>query len=93
MAGLDPAAAWNRTPGELTEYIEAWQDRRELDGYLLYNLAGTIASMILSARKPDPWLAFPGVIHPKMVVMSDNEIYANCLAWCGLGEEDVNAGG
>lgn len=93
MAGLDPAAAWDRTPGELTEYIEAWHDRRELDGYMLYNLAATIASMVLSAKKPDPWEAFPGVIQPKMVVMSEDEIYASCLAWCGLGEEDANAGG
>lgn len=93
VAGLDPAAAWDRTPGELLEYIEAYRDRRELDGYMLYNLAGTIASMVLSDKKPEPWQAFPGVIQPKMRVMSDDELYASCLAWCGLGEEEPHAGG
>ena len=83
VAGLDPAAAWDRTPGELEEYILAYRDRMERQAYMYYNLAGTIASMVLSSRKPEPWESFPGWIQPKETIMTDDEIYASCLAWCG----------
>ena len=38
-AGLDPAAAWWRTPGELLEVIEAYRTRMERKAYMLYNQA------------------------------------------------------
>lgn len=82
MAGLDPAAAWDRTPGELDEYIEAYRDRMERQAYMLFNHAQAIASMVLSSEKPRPWDAFPGWIQTQMQKMSDDEIYASCLAWC-----------
>lgn len=83
MAGLDPATAWDRTPGELEEYITAYRERMERQCYVLFNLAGTIASMVLCSEKPKPWEAFPGWVKPKRIQMSDDEIYASCLAWCG----------
>lgn len=82
VAGLDPASAWDRTPGELNEYIEAYRDRMERQAYMLFNHAQAIASMVLSSEKPRPWDAFPGWIKPQMQEMSDDEIYASCLAWC-----------
>ena len=82
MAGLDPVTAWDRTPGELNEYIEAYRDRMERQAYMLFNQAQAIASMVLSAEKPRPWDAFPGWIQPQMQKMSDEEIFASCLAWC-----------
>lgn len=88
MAGLDPAAAWERTPGELLEYIQAYRDRMERHAYMLFNQAQAIASMVLCADKPKPWDAFPGLIQPKIQTMSDDDIYASCLAWCGLGGEE-----
>ena len=56
---------------------------------MCFNLAQTIACMVLSSEKPRPWEAFPGWIKPEMQEMSVDEIYASCLAWCGLeaGEE------
>lgn len=89
MAGLDPAAAWDRTPGELNEYITAYRGRMERQAYMLFNLAGTIASMVLCAKKPEPWEAFPGWIQPKNREMFDDDIYAACLAWCGGAEQEV----
>ncbi len=88
VAGLDPAEGWDRTPGELQEYIKAYRDRMERQAYMCFNLAQAIASMVLSAEKPRPWDAFPGWIQPKMHVMTDDEIYTSCLAWCGLGNEE-----
>lgn len=89
MAGLDPAVAWDRTHGELQEYIQAYRDRMERHAYMLFNQAQAIASMVLSAEKPRPWDAFPGWIKPTMQIMTDDDIYASCLAWCGLdGEEE-----
>ena len=82
MAGLDPAAAWDRTIGELNEYISAYRDRMERQAYMLYNQAQAIANMVLCAEKPRPWDAFPGWIQPKVQNMTDDEIYASCLAWC-----------
>lgn len=87
MAGLDPVEGWDRTPGELLEYIDAYRDRMEQKAYLCYNLAQTIACMVLSAEKPKPWQAFPGWIRGGKEVMTDDEIYASCLAWCGAEEE------
>lgn len=84
MAGLDPAAAWDRTPGELLEYVQAYRTRMERQAYMYFNLAQAIASMVLSAEKPNPWDAFPGWIQPTVQQMSDDEMYASCLAWCGL---------
>lgn len=82
VAGLDPAVAWDRTLGELNEYIEAYRDRMERQAYMLFNQAQTIVSMVLCAEKPRPWDAFPGWIQPKMQQMTDDEIFASCLAWC-----------
>lgn len=90
VAGLDPDAAWDRTPGELYEYIKAYRGRMERQAYMCFNLAQAIACMVLSADKPRPWDAFPDWIQPKMQVMSDDEIYAACLAWCGAGNEEVS---
>ena len=86
MAGLDPIEGWDRTPAELTEYLEAYKDRMERKAYFGYNLAQTIACMVLSKEKPRPWQAFPGWIRGGNAVMSDEEIYASCLAWCGAEE-------
>ena len=88
MAGLDPADAWDRTPGELLEYIEAYRARMERQAYMCFNLAQAIACMVLSADKPKPWDAFPGWIKPQAQVMSDEAIYAAVLAWCGQGGEE-----
>lgn len=85
MAGLDPAAAWDRTPGELLEYIEAYHERMERQAYMLYNLASTISHMIFGKTVPAPWQAFPNAIRPEMQVMDDDDIYQSCLAWCGRG--------
>ncbi len=79
-AGLDPFHAWDRTPGELLEYIEAFKTRMQYASYWGYNLALGIASMVLSSKKPEPWEVFPGWIPKKE--MSDEEIAANLLAWC-----------
>ena len=49
---------------------------------MLFNHAQAIASMVLSSEKPRPWDAFPGLIKPQMQQMSDDEIFASCLAWC-----------
>ena len=87
MAGLDPLEAWDRTPGELQEYIRAYRDRMERQAYLYFNLAQATAHMVLSAEKPRPWEAFPGWIKPTLQVMSGEELYASCIAWCG--EEEV----
>ena len=91
VAGLDPLEGWDRTPGELLEYIEAYRERMERQAYMCYNLAQTIASMVLSSEKPRPWDAFPGWIPPKVQTMTDDDIYASCLAWCGLSVEEVPA--
>ena len=91
MAGLDPATAWDRTPGELIEVIAAYRERMERQCYCLYNLAGTIAHMVLSSRKPDPWDCFPGWIEPRRVQMTDDEIYQSCLAWCGMTGTEAGA--
>ena len=90
MAGLDPAAAWDRTPGELVEYINAWHDRREQLAYMLYNHAALVANMCLARRKMTPQEAFPGVI--RMQVMSAEDILASCQAWASLGEEAFGGG-
>lgn len=80
--------AWDRTPAELQEYIRAYRDRMERQAYMYYNLAQTIACMALSSEKPRPWDAFPGWIKPMMQTMTDDEIYANCMAWCGMAKEE-----
>lgn len=80
-AGLDPMDAWDRTPGELREYLDAFQQRMEILSYWGYNLAQGIASMALgSGRRPEPADMFPGWIKRK--VMSDEEVAANLMAWC-----------
>lgn len=80
--------AWERTPGELLEYIEAYRDRLEQQAYMLYNQAACIASMVLSSHRVAPEDAFPGVIRRK--VMTSDAIYAACLAWTSGadGQED-----
>ena len=78
--------AWDRTPGELLAYIQAWRDRREQTAYLLYNLAGTIANMCFSKHPLRPWEAFPGVIQPKDDTQSGETIYSNLLSWCAALE-------
>jgi hypothetical protein len=89
VAGLDPAEGWDPTPAELQEYIDAYKGRMELQAYMCYNLAQTIACMVLSSEKPRPWDAFPGWIKPKTQTMTDDEIYSSCLAWCATpGKED-----
>lgn len=83
MAGLDPELAWDRTPGELSEYIRAYRERREQLAMMLYDLAGTVCRMLCGhGIKPED--AFPGFIQPHEVVMTAEEIYESCLAWCGL---------
>ncbi len=64
--------------------MEAYRTRMERQAYMMYNLAGTIASMVLCKDKPEPWQCFPGWITPKETVMEDEEIYQSCLAWAGL---------
>ena len=84
VAGLDPEVAWDRTPGELVEYIRAYRDRQQETAYLLYDLAGAIANACLGKRRL------------QMSMMSDQQIYANCLAWCAAlsgMEEDAHGSG
>lgn len=85
MAGLDPATAWDRSPAELKEYIDAYHERMERQAYMYFNLAATTAAMMWSKRKPEPWECFPGWIQREVRQMSDDEIYQNVLAWCGGG--------
>lgn len=89
-AGLDPAAAWWRTPGELLEIIEAYRTRMERKAYMLYNLASATAAMVGKilggGRSPQPWECFPGWIQASMQIMSDEEILAAAEAWASLGE-------
>ena len=73
--------AWELTPGELAEYCEIFNRRMEVQCYWGYNLAQCIASMALSGTRPEPWQAFPGWIQREE--MTENQIYASCLAWCG----------
>ena len=83
-AGLDPAAGWDRTPGELADYIRAYRTRMERTAYLLFNHAATVAAMVgqlFGGRSPEPFEAFPGWISRKMQVMSDEEILRNMTAW------------
>lgn len=77
----------------MQEYVEAYHIRMERQAYMYYNLAGTIACMVLNSRKPEPYEAFPGWIKHEMRVMTDEELYASCLAWCGMGEEVLDASG
>lgn len=63
MLGLDPMSAWDRTPGELLEYIRAgWERRRrrrEELACLAYALGGHVNHCM--AGKSDPiWVAFRG---------------------------------
>ena len=73
--------AWDLTPGELIDSIEAFRRRMEIQCYWGYNLAQCFASRVLSSHRPKPYEAFPGWIVRE--TMSDDEIYANALAWCG----------
>lgn len=82
------AEAWELTPGELVEHCEIFNQRMEMQSYWGYNLAQCIAAMVLSRDKPEPWQAFPGWIQRKK--MTDEQIYASCLAWCG---GDINGSG
>ena len=96
VAGLDPMEAWERTPGELMEYIRAYRDRRREMAYLLYDLAGAIANACLGSRRQRPAEAFPGSVEETVTEMSGDQIYANCLAWCaklGGGEEAADGRG
>lgn len=80
MAGLDPLEAWSRTPGENAEYIEAYRDRLALQAWLLYDQANAIAQFCFSKSSVKPWEAFPTFIEKRE--MTEDEIVANCLAWC-----------
>ena len=82
MAGCDMLQAWELTPGELAEYTEIFRQRMEIQSYWGYNLAQCIAIMALGSTKPEPWQVFPGWIQQRKE-MTDEEIYASCLAWCG----------
>lgn len=73
--------AWELTPGELMEYEEIFRRRMEAQSYWGYNLAQCIAAMALSSTRPEPWQAFPSWIQRKE--MTDEQLYASCLAWCG----------
>lgn len=84
VSGLDLMDAWDLTPGELIDYIEVFRRRMEIQSYWGYNLAQCIASMVLSSSRPKPCDAFPGWIPREE--MTDEEMYANCLAWCGGSE-------
>lgn len=61
--------------------IEVFRRRMQIQSYWGYNLAQCIASMCLSSRRQKPYEAFPGWIEPE--VMTDEEMYASILAWCG----------
>lgn len=74
-------AAWDLTPKELSEYIEIHRQHMEQQCYWGYNLALCIAVMTLGSVRPEPWQAFPGWIQREE--MTDEQIYASCLAWCG----------
>lgn len=74
-------AAWDFTPKELLEYIEIHRQRMEQQCYWGYNLAQCIAVMTLGSVRPEPWQAFPDWIQREE--MTDEQIYASCLAWCG----------
>lgn len=88
MAGMDPKLAWDYTPGELLDYVEGYHRRREEMAYLLYDLAGAIAHACFGRSPLRPWDAFPGFIRQQETVMSDEDIYANCLAWAGMEEDE-----
>lgn len=77
-------AAWDLTPAELDAYIDIYARRMEDQCYYGYNLAQTMAVMALGRDKPEPWQCFPGWIRRQE--MSDNDILASCLAWCGGAE-------
>ena len=81
MAGCDFLQAWELTPGELAEYVEIFRQRMEIQSYWGYNLAQCISAMTMSGIRPEPWQAFPGWIQREE--MTDEQIYASCLAWCG----------
>lgn len=74
-------AAWDLTPAELSDYVEIHHLRMEQQCYWGYNLAQCISAMIMSGIRPEPWQAFPGWIQREE--MTDEQIYASCLAWCG----------
>lgn len=74
-------AAWDLTPAELDAYIDIHARRMEDQCYYGYNLAQTMAVMALGRDKPEPWQCFPGWIRRQE--MSDDDIFASCLAWCG----------
>lgn len=74
-------AAWDLTPAELDAYVDIYSRRMNDLSYYGYNLAQTISVMALGRDRPEPWQCFPGWIQRR--VMSDNEIWASCLAWCG----------
>lgn len=81
VSGLDISRAWELTPGELDDTVEAFRRRMEIQSYWGYNLAVAIAAMVRGGDRPEPWAVFPRWIQREQ--MSDNDIYANCLAWCG----------
>lgn len=83
VSGLNILDAWDMTPGELMDTIEVFRRRMEIQCYYGYNLAQCAASMLRSSKRPKPYQAFPGWIQPE--VMTDDEIYASVLAWCGGG--------
>lgn len=86
-AGLDPAAAWARTPGELAEYIEGYNTRMERTAYLLHDLATAVAAQVGRAFSGkallQPWETFPGWIHYKMDIQTDDQIAETLRAWAG----------
>ena len=81
VAGCDLMCAWDLTPAELKGYVEVYRKRMEDQSYLAYNLAQCIAHMTLGGLRLEPWQAFPGWIQREE--MTDEQIYASCLAWCG----------
>jgi hypothetical protein len=88
VEGLDPFLGWDRTPGELVEYILAARERRrrrqEDLAYFAYDLGIHIARS--AHGKPErPEMAFRGFI--PMREQTDDEICASLMAWANYGEE------
>lgn len=83
MAGLDPEEAWDRTPGELVEYTEAYRERMRRQAYLCYCQARATAAFVISQHKPEPWEAFPQWIKAEIRQQSPEDMLLVCQMWCG----------
>ena len=82
VEGLLPWEGWQRTPGELAEYINAARERRRREwqdrAYLAYDLGVHIAKSVWD--KPEQaWIAFKGFL--PMPRQTDDQLLAALEAW------------